>query len=236
MEKPSFKRHFTNHNEGNMHTIERELIKITGYQAKRKFSDRQDYLKSILNAVAKLEDEDFNDLTDETAAWANAAVEAHNTKNCDIPDFDEIGDTAELDDDDDEGTSDEPEVSASKPDEEEPVVEDEPEEKVTAKPASKKAKKPAPIKTITTKAEDRDVAILDKWGAISGSKNSQALALFEKGATSKEVKEELGGTYYNILKKMVKDGHKLEKEGALIKLIHRGPNKAIAAKTSKKKK
>ncbi len=209
-----------------MHTIERELIKITGYQAKRKFADRQDYLKSILNAVA-------NELTDETAAWANAAVEAHNTKNCDLPDFDEIGDPAEPDND--EGPTDEPDEKVDDP---EPVSEDDEEieevreDVIITKPASKKAKKPASIKAIT-KAEDRDIATLDKWGTICGSKNSQALALFEKGATANEVKNILGGTYYNILRKMVEDGHKLEKEGSLMKLIHRGPDKA--AKASPKK-
>ena len=42
-----------------MHEVEKELIKATGYKPLRKFSDRQDYLKSILNAVSKLEDADF---------------------------------------------------------------------------------------------------------------------------------------------------------------------------------
>src|SRR6266850_7451291 len=77
-----------------MHDIERELIEATGYKARQKYANRQDYLKSILNAVAKLTDDDFDSLTDETALWVNAAVEAHNSKNEEIVDFDELDPTA----------------------------------------------------------------------------------------------------------------------------------------------
>src|SRR5258705_10402245 len=77
-----------------MHDIERELIEATGYKARQKYANRQDYLKSILNAVAKLTDDDFDALTDETAVWVNAAVEAHNSKNQEIDDFDELDPTA----------------------------------------------------------------------------------------------------------------------------------------------
>ena len=84
------------------HPIESELIKITGYKTRTKFSDRQDYLGSILNAVMKLTDDDFENLTDGAAEWANAAVHAKNTKE-DIPDFDEaVATDDEPEDEDDE--------------------------------------------------------------------------------------------------------------------------------------
>ena len=79
-----------------MHDIERELIEATGYKARQKYANRQDYLKSILNAVAKLTDDDFDSLTDETALWVNAAVEAHNSKNEEIVDFDELDPTDQM--------------------------------------------------------------------------------------------------------------------------------------------
>ena len=55
--------------------------------------------------------------------------------------------------------------------------------------------------------------------------------MFEKGATSREVKEKLGGTYYNILGKMQENGHRLIKEGSLFTLTHKDDlNKAKKAK------
>lgn len=241
-----------------MHTIERELIKVTAFKA-RKFSDRQDYLKSILNAVSKLTDDDFNNLTDATAGWANAAVEAHNIKGRDLPDFDEVipededseaEETAEAEDDaegvtedpDDEATEDEPDEEASEDElpqdqeaDEEPEPEEKPKRNKKKPPAAKKAEASTTgtaVRKSTSKlnrGSDEDV-VFDKWGAMEGSKNSQALAMFEQGATTKEVKDELGGTYYNILKKMVQNGHKLNKEGAVITLVHADSNKPAPKK------
>ncbi len=256
-----------------MHAIERELIKVTGYKAKRKFSDREDYLKSLLNDVMKLTDDDFDNLTDEAAAWTNAAVDAHNSKNGTIPDFDEVeaseddenepeadeaDDGEEASDDTESSDDDETDVSDSDSDEAEPddaeeelsedePETDEPEDEPAPKPAKKKvvakekaapkipAKKEVAPKKETAPAKkkqsgfDEDV-VLDKWGCMEGSKNARAMAMFERGATSKEVSEEVGGTYYNILKKAQLNGHKLEKDGAIIKVTHRDANKAPVKK------
>src|SRR5271168_429088 len=73
-----------------MHTVEKELIEATGYKPARKFANRQDYLGSILNAVLKLSNDDFDSLSDEAATWANSAVEAKNSKAEELPDFDEV--------------------------------------------------------------------------------------------------------------------------------------------------
>jgi hypothetical protein len=267
------------------HPVERELIKVTSYKSRTKFSDRQDYLGSILNAVVKLSDDDFDNLTDEATEWANAAVHARNSKE-DIPDFDEVAaeegdepeeaddeeaeaDAEEAEDDsddpeaadvaddtgadsDDDADSDDPdeddedEEDAEADDEGDADAEPEPEpkkpvRKPPAKPVKKVAEKPEP-KPVKPKRhnrnprahEDEDV-IMDKWGCMEGSKNSRALAMFEKGATTKEIKETLGGTYYNILKKMEQDGHTLEKEGAVIKLIHKDEKAKKAAPKEKAK-
>lgn len=259
-----------------MHSIERELIEATDYKTRKKFDDRQDYLKSILNAVMKLGDDDFDNLTDMTAAWANAAVEAYNSKS-EIPDFDEASETEddeteevaeaeaeEADDPEDEADDEEADSEADEDDEVEeeteeasdmdetepdpsddedvPVDEDDEEaEPEPVKPA-KKAKAPSALKKAianvpppekkTPKIKQpvppqfTDDATLDKWGCIEGSKNSQALMMFEKGATTSEVKKAIGGTYYNILSKCVKNGHKLHKEGAIMTIIYKGTKKA----------
>lgn len=255
-----------------MHAIERELIKATGYKAQRKFTDRQDYLKSILNSINKLDNDDFDNLSDEAAVWANNAVEAHNGKQ-ELPDFDEVSADEDEDavieeasaeaagltepetDPEDEAAEDdetsEDDETAFDPETGE-VIEDEADEEPEVEKPAKKAAKPKqldlPLKKEKAKPAPKAPgktpfahdAVLDKWGAIEGSKNSMALALFEKGATTKEVKEKLGGTYYNILGRAVKAGHVLEKEGALMKLTHRdnvGAKKApkAAAKPVPKK-
>lgn len=248
-----------------MHAIEKELIDVTKHTSRKKYTNRQDYLGSILNAAMKLTDDDFDNLTDAAAAWVNAAIASHNVKE-DFPDFDdevptddeedapadddetvdeepedEPEDAGESEDDDEDVEVDEdeePEDEAEKP-EEEPVKPSKKEKRPKAPPPVKKSAapkavgpKPRPTKTGTELDEDEDV-VLDKWGCMEGSKNSRALGLFEKGATTKEVKDAIGGTFYNILKKMQSDGHILEKEGALIKLIHKDaakPAKVIAKK------
>lgn len=238
-----------------MHEIERELIKVTGYKPKRKFSDREDYLKSLLNDVMKLSDDDFDNLSDDAATWANAAVDAHNSKHGTIPDFDqaieEVDAASEADQTDDEATDteevtededasdNEDETSEETPEVDEPEDEDEPaskpaKKKVVSKAKEKTTSKVPPKKEIATpkktrSSDDEDV-VLDKWGCMEGSKNAQALAMFERGATTKEVKDEIGGTYYNILKKAELNGHKLEKDGAIIKLTHKNANKAPVKK------
>jgi len=269
-----------------MHDIERELIEITGYKVQRKFTDRQDYLKSLFNAVQKLTDDDFDNLSDDAAAWANACVEAHNSKrDGDIPDFDEAepedseeveveepdedsGDEeaedapedesdeepSEEDDNgaDDEAEESEPEEESEKdhPQLEMELADEEPEKKPKAKAKAKS--EPKPVKKADTKKEvakkkvvvrkpkaseddDEDV-ILDKWGCMEGSKNSKALALFEKGATAAEVKAAIGGTYYNILGKMTKQGHKVTKTGSLIKLTHMSDKESKVSLPKKTKK
>lgn len=265
-----------------MHQVEKELIKVSGYKARAKFADRQEYLKSILNAVSKLTDDDFDALSDEAAAWANAAVDSANSKSKDseIPDFDQVEasdddpdgaeetaedeTTEEASEDDDEEAEDEeasdddhdPETGeVTETEDDEPELELEPVKpkkgakkapvKAAPKAAPKKAEKPAekPAKEASkpkhrnlTPNERKD-AVLDKFGAIEGSKNSQALALFEKGATSKEVKDDLGGTYYNILKRAVQAGHRIEKVGSLITLTHKDNlgKKAVPSKPAAKK-
>lgn len=226
-----------------MHDIERELIEATGYKARQKYANRQDYLKSILNAVAKLTDDDFDSLSDDTAIWVNAAVEAHNSKHQEIDDFDEIDPTdgdvddseAALEQDDAAEVDDPPEdevlevIDAEEVEDEEPPLVKILKEKPKAKRSPKFAKQvPSPERKKPKSApakvhplhSDEDV-ILDKWGCMEGSKNSQALVLFEQGATAAEIKRKLGGTYYNILARCVANGHKMEKEGHIIKLTHK---------------
>ena len=208
-----------------MHAIERELIDATGYKPARKFANRQDYLGSVLNAVLKLKDDEFDSLSDDAAAWANSAVEAKNSKAEELPDFDEIDPDAEPDGEPE--SEDETLAELEAEGEMEELAE-------TVAPKAKPKKDPKPKKVEASDEELPDVK-MDKWGAMEGSKNALALGMFEKGATSKEIKDALGGTYYNILKRMAIKGHKIEKVGAVIKLTH-SDDVAKKAATPKKKK
>lgn len=245
-----------------MHAIERELIRVTEYKVQRKFTDRQDYLKSIFNAANKMSDDSFNDISEEAYHWLNSCVQALNTsRNADLPDFDEA-ELPEVPDDpppepsppdtppdepEDEEPDAEDEAEEDEPDsdteaDEEPEIEEAEEEVVKAKEEPKKRKKaekhkvpPKPKKQPPpdpVPPELEDDTILDKWGCIVGSKNSTVLAMFEKGATTKEVKDAMGGTYYNLLNKMRQRGHRIEKDGALVKLTHKAD--LVSSRKSKK--
>lgn len=165
-------------------------------------------------------------------------------------DSSDSADEADGDDDDDEELE---EADDDEQDENEPEEDEKPVKAKGKKAPAKKAvpaPKKAPAKAVKEKAppkeakpkkpkSDDEEVYLDKWGCMVGSKNSQALAMFEKGATTTEVKKAIGGTYYNILKKMTQDGHRLEKQGALMTLIHKSdlaskkPAKAPAKKAKK---
>ena len=230
-----------------MHEIEKELIKATNFKPLKKYDNRQEYLKSILNSVSKLPDEDFDTLSDEAATWANEAVAAHNTRSGLLPDFDEVEDVSDEEAEAEE-VADEAETEAEAAEDELPHDQHEPDDEPAEEPEPVKAKKEkAPPKAAAKpikppldprdfRLEDQPEVIVDKFGCVVGSKNHRALAMFEKGATTTEVKNTIGGTYYNILKKMVQNGHRLEKEGAVITLTHSSDMKSGKAAVKPKKK
>jgi len=230
-----------------MHKIEQEIIKAANFKPRKKYADRQDYLRSLFLATVNMDDDDFNELSDDAANWINACVTLHNSKSKDdLPDFNEVEPPAE-DENDDEPSDDNTEDKADDADPEDDVDEpdgkdeeseseddevDEPEEaseddepedesEEVEEPAPKKSKKAArPVKVVNKPFGTGD-AELDKWGCIVGSKTSQALAMFEEGASAREVKEAIGGTYYNALAKIVRDGHKMQKDANIIKITHK---------------
>jgi len=91
-----------------LHTIEQEILEATGERKKGRKEDQQAYLIRLVNAVAQLSDEEWEDLSEPTQEWFNEAGTALNDKDEDpdkeLPDFDSVGaeDTADEDDDDDD--------------------------------------------------------------------------------------------------------------------------------------
>lgn len=153
---------------------------------------------------------------------------------------DDAGDAA-LDDDDEPEVAEDADPEPEDEGEADPAPKKRPSKKQPAKkPAAKKAKapkvppKPKKYPEPPKRPRDGDVK-QDKWGCIVGSKTSAALTMFELGSTPREIKEKLGGTYYNILKRMVADGHRLEKYGSVTKLVHKDNIKVSSPKKSKQK-
>lgn len=62
---------------------------------------------------------------------------------------------------------------------------------------------------------------IDRYGVSVGSRSNQAILLFERGATMKEVKEVTGDSKYNLLKKLASEGHTIERDGPVFRLIHK---------------
>ncbi len=190
--------------------VEQELLKAVGSKFKPpKKADRQDYLAALVQAVIRLSDAHYDELSDEADQWQTAAVEALNNKS-NIPEFDgegnDQGDETQAEEADPEAEEVQ-EVEAESEIEEEP----EPPKAKKAKTASKpkKAKEtdlpPPPYNRITGKKS--------KFGIYEGTKTAQAVAMYERGATVREVTEAMKGRHYNILKKLAQAGHKLEKLG-----------------------
>ncbi len=58
----------------------------------------------------------------------------------------------------------------------------------------------------------------DKYGLRLGTKRAQAAAKFEKGCTMADVRKATGHTQYNLLKKLAGAGHRVVRDGSVVRL------------------
>ena len=101
-------------------SIEKELLELTKLKGQKKKEEDQAYLKRILLAIDKADDEKFFALSDETQKWVDIAIDAVEEKK-DIPNFD-----ADEDEDEDNGEDeDEDEDNGEDEDEDEDEEEEE---------------------------------------------------------------------------------------------------------------
>jgi hypothetical protein len=210
--------------------IEQELLKATKFKMpKEGYSERQDYLAALARAGYKLDTPTYDDLTDPAADWVNDGVKSLNQRHelLEFPDWVEDEPEAEAENQDEADAEDAEDEAAS-------VVVDKsstvPRKKMGRPPAPKPDKagprkrktKPHPTEAATVKTRyDHLTGEKDKWDLIKGTKVSDAVAMYERGTTSAELKEVLGGRFYNVLKKLQKDGHLVERtpEG-IFKVTH----------------
>lgn len=229
--------------------LEQELMDVSKHKPKA-YPDRQDELAALVRAVERVSDESFETLSKEARKWYNDAAVAMNEHD-DIPDFPDIDSEAEEAADEEaaeniyEDENDEDVVNEGSIEHDEP----EPSEEERPKPAkAKKEKAPkrkakadskakpkgnglddAPPSTDPFKNPKKEGTIFekvtgekDKFGLYYGTKTQQAVALYEKGATAKQVEEALQGRHRNILTRLAKEGHLIEKlEGGVFKVTHR---------------
>ena len=162
-------------------SIEQELVEATDFQPTRKFDNRQDYLAALARKVDALEQDEFDELTNESVNWFNNAARCMRNKRA-IPDFADAGEEAF-----------EVQSEEVKPSEEE-----------------------APTQAVN----DLEITF-DKYGIAVGSKNYQAAQMLEKGCKMAEITDTLGGTFYNLVKRLKRQGHHIEREAnGFMKLTH----------------
>jgi len=203
--------------------IEQEVIDATKFNGKR-YKERQDYLAALVRAVDGMDEDDYDNLTDKAADWFTDAAKALNAKHT-IPDFEDVPENAA--DEDDEETEqkrddDEDEKNDSDEDDEDDEDEADEEEVKTAKKSKAKPKSGRKPVEDPGKRYPKITGEKDRYGIIMGTKTHDAVLLYEKGASSKDILGALNGRYYNILRKLAEEGHKVEKlpEG-VFKLTHK---------------
>lgn len=225
--------------------IETALVEATGFEPTKNY-ERQDYLAALARAVNDLDEADFDSLEVEAQDWFNLAVKALNKKK-DLPDFPDLEgeDEAEADDstgdDTEDDTTDDAETDEAEDDAEEEAPE--PPKKVVkiksrmlqeqeaAKKPMVSKKKPYNVKKLPP--PNASTGEVDKFGQKLDSQGHKACEMLEQGSRMSALTEEIGGTYYNLLKKLVKEGHKIEKSpNGIITLIHKDgtPKKAKVKK------
>lgn len=200
--------------------VEREILKASGFKKKVKdFDDRAEYLAALTRAVDKMEDDDFNDLSQEASDWANAALEA-------VRDGEEVEDFEEPEAEEEAEPEEKPakkggKRAAREEEDEKPAKKRSSRDDDDEKPAKRSSRDKDDEKPKRKSPRDYENAKRDRFGLVVGSKVSDAVKLFEKGASMKTVKDKTGGPQNNVLKKLSRDGHLVEKYDGVIKVTHK---------------
>lgn len=184
-----------------MSEVEKELVKATNFEAEKDYKNRQDYLAVLARAVNNLDKDNYELLSNEAVNWFNEAAKAIRAHK-DISDFSTSFTTEE--------------VKEIEGETEEGVLPEDEHEDERVEPSitkEKKEKKPR-------KSKAKVSGEIDKWGIHIESNSSQVAAIFEQGSTMAFVRGQYGQNFYNLLKRLEKEGHKIERSQDQIKLIY----------------
>ena len=185
------------------HEIEAEILKATG-MAPREYKDRQDYLCALLEAAYNLDQDAYDNVSDAVAKWCTESAIARKARKP-LPEFDggEYEDHSEADPADLGNTVTEPGDL---------VVLQGSTSGTSASGGKKKLKKATKPKL---------TGEIDEFGIAIGTKHHKVVQRLTTGATMKDIKLEFGDSYYNLVKRMEKAGHHVEKNGLMIKITHK---------------
>lgn len=100
-------------------------------------------------------------------------------------------------------------VKAKEP---EPEPEPDDDEDETPPPKKAKAKKSTPSEPLDPSAKNR-------YGYFEGTKTDEVCKMLERGAKMAEMTDYLGGTYYNLIRKLRDDGHSVSKDDSTGKFV-----------------
>lgn len=243
-----------------MSVIEKELVNVASFKARRDY-ERQDYLAALARAINEVGEDEFDGLSVEAQDWFNDAVRALNKKQ-ELPDFPDVDDSSDDNESEASGDEAEAEAAGAAEDEGVAAQGNSSDGDIQAVPAkrAKKAKGKAtkkaeesfqPVVTKRGKGQpprkldhppihhpDPDTPLdqldfaMDEFGIVKGTKNAAAAAMLAQGCRMADVTESIGGTYYNLLQRLVKQGHLLEKSAnGILKLTHKD---SIPKKKAKK--
>ena len=207
-----------------MSAIEQEILKITKFKPSRKVKrNRQDFLAGLARSCNDLSDDDFEEFSDTAAEWVNEALKSIKGK-------DEIDDFADSDDDDDNGDDDNGDDDDGDDDDGDDNGDDDDDDgeggdisdgEKEEKPRRRRGRPSKSKGTTKSKKEKKASAGTDRYGIRIGSKNADAIDMFEKGASMAVVREKTGSNKYNLLNRLRLDGHDVETLEGVIRLTHK---------------
>lgn len=220
-------------------TTEEQIVKVTKVK-ESSFKVRQDYLAALVRGIDKLSQDEWDNLSDDVVNWHIAAVGQMDKKR-QIEDFavnksEEVEDAAEVETTASGMAENEEIVQLSSPvddnrdsdNDKEPKPQEETEEKKPRKPKKAKAEKVKSESQYESRPEPERYSKItgekDRFGITIGTKTHEAVKMYntEEGATLKQVDKAIGGRHYNVLQKLTKDGHKVEKlAGGFWRVAHK---------------
>lgn len=207
-----------------VNTVEQELLAITKFVPEKKYRKRQTYLTALMRAVDALNDEAFDQLSDEAVSWVDKAVQAFKSGQ-DLPDTVPSNGHAEH-----EGPheAEDPELWGAM--EVEPPGEGASTEVIhdveTVKPKRTRkprtAKDPEAAPKVRRPREGSRGA--NRWGVANGTKAAIVCEMISRpqGATMAEIKEVTGQTQYNAINRLQRKAegkYLIVKDGLTIRLV-----------------
>lgn len=214
-------------------TTEEQIVKVTKIK-ESSFKIRQDYLAALVRGIDKLSQDEWDNLSDDVVNWHIAAVGQMDKKR-QIEDFADIPTASQAEPEEMENAEpeerphsvDSDDVSTEPVSEEETLEPQTEEKKPRGRPKKAKAEKVKSKSQFENRPEPERYSKItgekDRFGITIGTKTHEAVKMYNtpEGASLKQVDAALGGRHYNILQKLTKDGHKVEKIGDVWRVKHR---------------